>query len=168
MSEAGIKPGSGRTDSREMLRACALLLLALPGIAAAQPSSTPRPLEALLPTAAQAGPGWDVVREAPEDPNADPDMRRWGVVATLARHYTRDPGGAAQVCSVELWRFRDEARARAAHAGFSYPDWQIHRAGDVLVMLRGLTLTLGQAPRRGIFDACERLGADVRARAAGG
>jgi len=114
--------------------------------------------------AAEAGPGWSVVDEAPEDASADPDLRRWGVRERRARHYTREASGAIQVCSIEVWTFGQDAQARAAHAGFAYPEWRIEREGRVLVMLRGLVMARGRPPQRGVFPACGSLGERVRSR----
>ncbi len=110
-------------------------------------------------------PGWEIVGEMPADPTRDEDLVEWGVVAQRTRHYTRMAGGASQVCSVELWAFENEARARLAHQNFEFPDWRIERLGDTLVMLRAVTL-LGEQANRAIFPDCEKLGAIVRARSA--
>jgi hypothetical protein len=110
-------------------------------------------------------PVWEVVNEMPQDPTKDKDLVEWGVVAQKTHHYTRNSGGASQVCSVELWAFENDARARLAHENFEFPDWMIDREGDTLVMLRAVTLT-AEAPVRTIFSDCEKLGKIVRARAA--
>ena len=109
--------------------------------------------------------GWEIVPEEPEDPSKDADLVEWGVVAKRARHYTRKSGSASQVCSVELWAFESDARARLAHQNFEFPDWRIDRKGDTLVMLRAVTLRRDTAERT-IFPDCEKLGKIVRARAA--
>jgi hypothetical protein len=109
-------------------------------------------------------PGWEVVNEVPEDPTKDADLVEWGVVAKRTRHYTRKSGSASQVCSVELWAFENDARARLAHQNFEFPDWRIDRKGDTLVMLRAVTLRGGTAERT-IYPDCEKLGKIVRARA---
>jgi hypothetical protein len=110
-------------------------------------------------------PGWEVVDEMPEDPTKDADLVEWGVVAKRARHYTRKSGSDSQVCSVELWAFENDARARLAHQNFEFPDWRIDRKGDTLVMLRAVTLR-GDTTERTIYPDCEKLGKIVRARAA--
>lgn len=133
----------------------------------AAPAVAPN-LDAVLLAPAAVRPAWDVVGEAPIDPSRDPDLVRWGVGAQRARHYTRDEGGVVQVCSVELWAFEDVAHARAAHEGFQYPGWSIEREGSLLVMVRGVVMQPGQAPRRGVFPDCRRLGERIRARAAAG
>jgi len=109
--------------------------------------------------------GWEIVNEMPEDPSKDADLVEWGVVAKRARHYTRKSGSASQVCSVELWAFENDARARLAHQNFEFPDWRIDRKGDTLVMLRAVTLR-GDTTDRTIYPDCEKLGEIVRARAA--
>ena len=128
-------------------------------------SAPVRSLAAIWLSAAEIGLGWDVVREAPIDPADDPDLVAWGVRAQDARHYTRDADGSVQVCSVELWTFADEARTRAAHQGFAYPDWRIEREGNLLLMLRGVTITRGSPPQRGIFEDCSRIGDRIQQRA---
>jgi len=110
-------------------------------------------------------PGWEIVNETPEDPSQDVDLVEWGVIAKRARHYTRSEDGASQVCSVELWAFENEARARLAKQNFEFPDWRIDRQGDTLVMLRAVTLR-GDLAKRTIFPDCEKLGNIVRTRAA--
>jgi hypothetical protein len=109
--------------------------------------------------------GWEIVNEMPEDPKKDADLVEWGVVAKRARHYTRKSGSDSQVCSVELWAFENDARARLAHQNFEFPDWRIDRQGDTLVMLRAVTLR-GDLAKRTIFPDCEKLGNIVRTRAA--
>lgn len=104
--------------------------------------------------------GWDVLAEAPVGPHMDPDLAEWGVAEKRVRHYTRMRGGAVEVCSVEVWRFDSVAQATAAAQGFAFPDWRIDRVGAVLVMLHGRS-----GVRRGVFPACQRLGARVRDRA---
>ncbi len=152
-----------------MLRALGLGLVVLTGGAGASAGGAPPPsgsrLEQVLLPAHAVG-GWDVVREAPGDPRRDPDLVRWGVRAQRARHYTRYAGPRVQVCSVEVWAFESDRHARAAEANFAYPDWRIAREGALLLMVRGLTQTRGEAPRRGVFADCELLGRRVRTRAA--
>jgi len=109
-------------------------------------------------------PGWEIVNEMPEDPSKDVDLVEWGVIAKRARHYTRNSDGDSQVCTVELWAFENEARARLAEQNFEFPDWKIERQGDTLVMLRAVTLR-GSLAKRTIFPDCEKLGNIVRTRA---
>jgi hypothetical protein len=108
---------------------------------------------------------WEIVEEMPQDPKGDPDLVEWGVVAQRTRHYTRSKStGVSQVCSVELWAFENEARARLGHENFEFPDWRIDRSGDTLIMLRAVTLR-AEATERTIFPDCGKLGEIVRARA---
>ena len=148
----------------QMLRALGVVLLALIGGIGASadgaPSSPASRLDQVLLPAAAVG-GWDVVREAPGDPRSDPDLVRWGVRAQRARHYTRYAGPRVQVCSIEVWAFDSDQRARAAEANFAYPDWRFARAGSLLLMSRGLTQAKGRAPQRGL-SADARPGNDSR------
>ena len=127
-------------------------------------SSPEQRLEWTLLEERDVRPGWEIVNEMPEDPSGDADLVEWGVVAKRARHYTRKSGSASQVCSVELWAFENDARARLAHQNFEFPDWRIDRKGDTLVMLRAVTLR-GETADRTIYPDCEKLGNIVRARA---
>jgi hypothetical protein len=108
---------------------------------------------------------WKVANEMPQDPRKDEDLVRWGVVAQRTRYYRRNLDGASQVCSVELWAFENNARARLAHANFEFPDWRIDREGDTLVMLRAVTFQ-GGIDEHTLFSDCEKIGKIVRARAA--
>jgi hypothetical protein len=128
-------------------------------------SSPERRLEWALPEERDVRPRWEVVNEMPQDPRQDEDLVEWGVVAQRTRHYTRKSRGASQVCSIELWAFENAARARLAQENFEFPDWQIDRKGDTLVMLRAVTLR-DDAAKRTIYPDCEKLGKIVRARAA--
>jgi hypothetical protein len=131
----------------------------------ARPPATRTPdLAALLLSAAETAPGWEVVPEAVVDPSGDPDLVAWGVREQRARHYTRLRADTTEVCSLELWAFDGFEQAAAAVAGFAYPDWQITREGEILLMVRGLRRAPGVTPQRGVFAACEALGARVRAR----
>jgi len=128
-------------------------------------SSPEQRLEWALVDQGDVGFDWEIVNEAPEDPSEDADLVEWGVVAQRTRHYTRRSTGASQVCSVELWAFENEARARLAQQNFEFPDWTIDRRGDTLVMLRAVTIR-NQVTERAIYPDCEKLGEIVRARAA--
>ena len=108
---------------------------------------------------------WEIVPEMPGDPRKDADLVEWGVVAQRTRHYTRKSNGASQVCSVELWAFENNARARLAQENFKFPNWRIDRKGDTLVMLRAVTLR-SDITERTIYPDCEKLGKIVRTRAA--
>jgi hypothetical protein len=138
------------------------------GVVVPQPRELSSPVQRLewaLLDERDVRPRWEIVPEMPEDPRKDPDLVEWGVVAKRARHYTRKSGSDSQVCSVELWAFENDARARLAHQNFEFPDWRIDRKGDTLVMLRAVTLR-GEAAERTIYPDCEKLGEIVRARAA--
>jgi hypothetical protein len=130
----------------------------------AEISSPAERLEWTLLEERHVRPGWEVVNEMLEDPTKDADLVEWGVVAKRARHYTRRSGSASQVCSVELWAFENDARARLAHQNFEFPDWRIDRKGDTLVMLRAVTIR-GETTDRAIYPDCEKLGNIMRARA---
>jgi hypothetical protein len=128
-------------------------------------SSPEQRLEWALLEERDVRPGWEAVNEMSNDPRKDEDLVEWGVVAQRTRHYTRNSDGVSQVCSVELWAFENEARARLAHKNFDFPDWRIDRKGDTLVMLRAVTLR-GDTTERTIYPDCEELGKIVRARVA--
>ncbi len=128
-------------------------------------SSPEQRLQWTLPDQGDVRRDWEIVEEMPQDPSKDADLVEWGVIAKRARHYTRQSGSASQVCSVELWAFENDARARLAHQNFEFPDWRIDRKGDTLVMLRAVTLR-GDTAERTIYPDCEKLGKIVRARAA--
>lgn len=139
------------------------MLAALGALLAA--ASAAADAEGVLLEARELSAGWEVVREAPSDPSRDPDLRGWGVREQHVRHYTRDLRGRAQVCSVEVWAFASIAQATAAAEGFSYPDWEISRAGSLLVMARGVVLVRGRRPSRGVFPECGLLVSRIVARA---
>jgi hypothetical protein len=122
--------------------------------------------EAVLLARADVSPAWEVVEEVPEDPAGDPDLVAWGVQARRARHYTRVTGDAVQVCSIEVWVFRDAERARTAEREFAYPQWRFAREETVLIATHGLTRPRAGRPARGVFDACAELAVRTRARAA--
>lgn len=127
-------------------------------------------LEELFLPAREAGSAghWEVVVEAPEDPSQDPDLRRWGVRDKHVRHYThRDSSGRVRVCSVELWRFESEERARIARENLSYPNWRFERRGAVMVMLHAVIRERGERAGRGVFSECAALGRRIAARAEG-
>ena len=128
-------------------------------------SSPEQRLQWTLPDQGDVGRAWEIVEEMPEDPTKDPDLVEWGVVAQRTRHYTRKSRGASQVCSVELWAFENDARARLAQENFEFPDWRIDREGDTLVMLRAVTIR-NKTTQRTIYPDCEKLGDIARARAA--
>ena len=121
--------------------------------------------EDVLLARADVSAGWDVVEEMPEDAARDPDLVAWGVRAKRTRHYTLVSGDAVQVCSVEVWVFRDEEWARTAHREFAYPDWHFAREAQVLIAVHGHTRPREGTPTRGVFAACGELEARTRARA---
>ena len=119
-------------------------------------------LEALLPSATQVGPGWEITREAPVT-QVGSDERRWGVVETQARHYGRTRRGVTEVCTIDLWRFEKPSQAAAAATGIVYPGWSFEARGSLLVTLRGTRWQPGQPFQKGLFPACYELGGLVRA-----
>jgi hypothetical protein len=136
---------------------------------------TPTPsftsLEELFPPAQTAGTSgvWEVVPEASFDASGDPDFVRWGLREKRVRHYThRNDTGKVRVCTVELWSFESEKRARTAEENLSYPNWRFHRAGSLLVMLHAVSQQRGERARQGVFPECSRLGARIVTRADSG
>jgi hypothetical protein len=127
-------------------------------------SSPEQRLQWALPDQSDVSFNWEIVEEMPTDPTQDADLVEWGVVAQRTRHYTRTSNGAPQVCSVELWAFKNEARARLAQENFKFPNWRIDRSGDTLVMLRALT-SRKEVDDHTIYPDCEKLGKIARARA---
>lgn len=130
-------------------------------------ASEPRPaptaaLEALLPSAAQVGPEWEITREAAVT-QVGSDERRWGVVETQARHYGRTLDGVTEVCTIDLWRFEKPSQAASAATGIVYPGWSFEARGTLLVTLRGTRWRPGHPFQKGLFPACHELGALVRA-----
>ena len=134
--------------------------------AAPAPARAPGSARSLWPSNAELAGSWEVVREAPVEVSRDPDLVEWGVLRQDARHFTRTAEQRIQVCSIEIWTFRDVARADAAQRGFAQPGWRIERAGERVVMTRGLTLEPDVPPRPGIFPACHALADPIVARAA--
>jgi len=132
----------------------------------ASPAPVARDLEALLLSAQHTGPGWDIVPEAAIDISDDLDFISWGVIEKLARHYARQSRGLTQVCSIELWRFSSVAAARVAAENISYPQWQIDREDEMLIMIHGLSHGVENIQRRGVFPDCNRLGGIQRRRLA--
>jgi hypothetical protein len=172
MSLGEVKAGRRPVDSRRVDRllllslGTLLLLAAAEGVRAEEPPALPLRLEEiLLPAAAVAG-RWEVVDEAPTDPANDPDLVRWGVRAQRARHYTRDGVDGVQVCSIEIWSFENEGRARLAQENFRYPGWRFERQQHLLIMLRALTQPRQGPPHRKLFRDCLRLGDRTSARVA--
>ena len=115
------------------------------------------PLEVLFVAPRALGPDWETLREAPTDPQGDPDLRDAGVRAVHALHYTRERPGGSEVCSVEMWGFASPAQARVARMQMENDDWRFDVRGNLLVMLRGVALLRGQKLRPGLLPACHRL-----------
>jgi hypothetical protein len=113
---------------------------------------------------APAGDGWKIVREAPEVP--DPALRKGGLRASLARHYTRTRGPVSEVCTIELWAFDRAAQAVWVAASLAQPGWKILRAGAILVLLHSVRLERRVGTLWGVVEGCEELGERARARAA--
>jgi len=149
-------------DPPHMLRLLPLAFVLCAGSAAAGG----RDLDRTWVPAESIGAGWEVTREAPGEPARDPDLVGWGVRAQQARHYSRHSRGVVEVCSVEIWEFASVGQARAAEAGFVYPDWHFARAGSLLLMSRSLVQARGRAPQRSLSADCVRIGERIRARAA--
>jgi hypothetical protein len=132
-------------------------------------------LAELFVAARALGPGWETLREAPTDPQADADLRAAGVRAVHALHYTLERQGGSDVCSVELWGFASPVLARGARGGMERDGWRVATRGNLLVMVHGVTLRRGQGMRQGLLHAChrladltlERVGAALRAPTAG-
>lgn len=129
----------------------------------AEPDAGPIPdLEALFLPATALGGAWEALREAPETP--DTELRRLGLRASAARHYTRFRGPVSEVCSVELWAFTGAAQARAAAGSLRRDDWKILQAGDTLVLLHGMRVERGVGTTRGLVPGCATLGERTRGR----
>ena len=125
-------------------------------------------LSALFVAPGAIAPGWESVAEAPVDPQADPDLRVAGVQASHSLHYTHAVHGGSEVCSAEIWRFASPAQARAAEPDLRRDGWRVAAHGNLVVMLHGVSLRLGERLRPGLLPACRRLGEllDENARAA--
>jgi hypothetical protein len=135
------------------------------------PTPSAASLDELFPPAQTAGTSgvWEVVPEAPFDASGDPDFVRWGVREKRVRHYThRNDTGRERVCTVELWSFESEERARTAEENLSYPNRRFQRAGSLLVMLHAMSRQRGERASHGVFPECSRLGARIATRAASG
>jgi len=131
------------------------------------PIPFPPSLEELFPPARAAGTNgvWEILSEASVDASQDSDFARWGVREKHVRHYTHREAGFVRVCTVELWSFESDERARIAEMLFSYPDWIFRRAGSLLVMLHAVSRQRRERASREIFPECSRLGARIVTRA---
>jgi hypothetical protein len=115
-------------------------------------------LSALFVAPRSLGPGWESLDEAAADPQADADLRRAGVLASQSLHYTHAVRGGSEVCSAEIWRFASPAQARAAAPDVQRDGWRVAVHGNLIVMLHGVSLRLGERLRPGLVPACHRLG----------
>lgn len=106
--------------------------------------------------AIELGPDWGLVEQAPEP--IDPELRRYGLIDTSTRHYARSSEGSAEVCSVELWRFRRADEARGVARSLTLPHWQILRADSLLVLTHGVRLAPGAASDSRLHRVCAELG----------
>jgi hypothetical protein len=114
-------------------------------------------LERLFPPVEDA---WEIVREAPENP--DPVLRSQGLRASLARHYTRARGPVSEVCTVEIWAFEDADQAVAVATSLAQPGWEILQADAILVLVHGVRLERRVGTRRELVDGCAELGERTR------
>ena len=55
--------------------------------------------------------------------------RALGLLASVARHYTRARGAVSEVCTVELWSFARPEQAERARAEVAQPNWWGRAAG---------------------------------------
>jgi hypothetical protein len=109
---------------------------------------------------------WEVLRDAPSDPRSDPDLRALGVRAEQTRYYTRYRGPVSQVCTVGLWAFASPEQAALALRSLTRPNWRFLRQAELLITLHAVTLDRTRGSTREIFEACDRIGARTRERAA--
>ena len=152
--------------------ACAAALLALAGVPARADADASARADtdacadcryvgdpsALFVAARALGPGWETVAEAPADPQADADLRAAGVQAAHSLHYTHAAHGGSEVCSAEIWRFASPAQARAAEPDAQRDGWRVAVHGNLMAMIHGVSLRLGERLRPGLLPACRRLG----------
>ncbi len=114
-------------------------------------------LAALFVAPRELGSDWESVREAPSDPADDPELRAAGVSAAHSLHYTRARQGGSEVCSLEIWAFATGAAARSAQATMNEPLWRIALRGNLLITLRGVTLSRAKGFQPGLLPECHRL-----------
>jgi len=108
-------------------------------------------------------PGWQMIIEAPELPDAD--ERALGLLGSAARHYTRARGAVSEVCTIELWSFAKPAQAERVRAELERPDWWGRTAGTHLVLAHGVRLERERGSRSELSSPCTRLGEAAHARA---
>jgi hypothetical protein len=116
-------------------------------------------LSALFVAPRALGPGWESLSEAAADPRTDAGLLDAGVLASHSLHYTHAVRGGSEVCSAEIWRFASPAQARAAESDVRREGWRVAVHGNLIVMLHGVSLRLGERLRPGLVPACHRLGA---------
>jgi hypothetical protein len=114
-------------------------------------------LAALFVAPRELGSDWDSVREAPANPADDPELRAAGVSAAHSLHYTRAGQGGSEVCSLEIWAFATGEAARRAQAAMDEPLWRVALRGNLLITLRGVTLSREEGFRPGLLPECHRL-----------
>jgi hypothetical protein len=117
--------------------------------------------EAFPPAPSRA---WEVLTEAPELPDAE--ERELGLIASVARHYTRARGPVSEVCTVELWSFARPEQAERARAEVAQPSWWGRTAGAELVLAHGVQLERGRGSRNELTSACTALAEAAHTRAA--
>jgi hypothetical protein len=122
-------------------------------------------LTALFVAPRELGFDWESVRETPEDPSQDPELRAAGVLATHSLHYTRAHEGRSVVCSLEIWGFASGAAARRAQAEIEQPAWRLALRGNLLMMSRGVTFSRAEGFHPGLLPECHRLADLAEARA---
>jgi hypothetical protein len=106
---------------------------------------------------------WETLTEAPEPP--DEIERALGLVASVARHYTRARGAISEVCTVELWSFAQPYQAERARAEVAQPNWWGRAAGPELVLAHGVRLVRDRGSRAELSAECTALAEAAHARA---
>ncbi len=132
----------------------ALCLVCTAGAASAQ-------VDRIFPPAPSRA--WEVLTEAPELP--EDAERALGLIASVARHYTRARGPVSEVCTVELWSFATPAQAERARAEVAQPYWWGRAAGVQLVLAHGVRLERRRGSRAELSADCTGLALEAHARA---
>jgi hypothetical protein len=127
---------------------------------AAPASSSPPPSEVFPPAPSRA---WETLTEAPELP--DDAERARGLIASVARHYTRARGPVSEVCTIELWSFVRPEQAERAGAEVAQPHWWGRTAGPELVLAHGVRLVRERGSRNELSTDCTALAEAAHARA---
>ncbi len=104
----------------------------------------------------ELSPEWGLVDEAPEP--IDPELRRYGLIDTATRHYSRSRGRVSEICSVELWQFERAGSAGRVASSLTMPNWQVLRAESLLVLAHGVRLELSAGSDTSLQLACAELG----------